>query len=99
MSHWDRSVNGTLGKRNTSGVSGVSRVTVGKYYGQWTTSMRITGYRLYLGIYETLEEAEAVMIEARKRKAVSDGALLDWYDNELECDTKGVNPFQGYNRR
>lgn len=54
MSHWDRSVNGTLDKRTASGVSGVSRVTVGKYYEQWATSIRITGYRLYLGIYETL---------------------------------------------
>lgn len=99
MTQRERSIKGELRADNASGVSGVSKVLTGKDYGRWVARMRIVGMRLSFGVYDTLEEAEAVMKIAREKKAISDDALLDWYFNELEVESKGENPMSGYNRR
>jgi hypothetical protein len=49
---------------NTSGVKGVSWNTKNR---KWVAQIHVTGKKAYLGMYSTLEEAAAVVKEAREK--------------------------------
>ena len=49
---------------NTSGVKGVSWNTKNR---KWVAQVHVLGKKAYLGMYNTLEEAEAVVKEAREK--------------------------------
>lgn len=55
-----------LGKspKNTSGVTGVS---VHKQTGRWQAKITLDGKQIYLGLFETIEEAAAARAEAKQR--------------------------------
>lgn len=78
-------------KNNTTGVRGVVRIKVGRHAGKYSADIYATGYkRLWLGVYDTLEEAAATRRKAEQLAKKSQTALLDWFDNQLQNPYKGV---------
>lgn len=47
--------------------SGVRGVCWHKQRGKWTTRIRINGQRIYLGLYDSLSDAEKAVIDARQK--------------------------------
>lgn len=84
-------LNGVPMKNNSTGVRGVTKVNVGRYRNWYCADIYATGYkRLWLGVYETLEEATMVRQQAEQMAKRSITMLLDWFDNQLDNPQKGT---------
>lgn len=79
---------------SSTGVRGVTRINVGRNAGQYCADIYCTGYkRLWLGVYDTLDEARLVRQQAQQMAKGGQTMLLDWFDNQLQNEYKG-KPWQ-----
>lgn len=78
-------------KHSSTGIRGVTRVNVGRYRGWYCADIYATGYkRLWLGVYETIDEATMVRQRAEQLAKRSITQLVDWFDNQLVNPQKGT---------
>lgn len=76
---------------SSTGVRGVTQLKQGRNKGRFCADIFCTGYkRLWLGVYDTLDEAQMVRAQAQQMAKGGSTMLMDWFDNQLQNEYKGV---------
>lgn len=78
-------------RNSRAGVRGVTRINIGRNAGRYTADIYCTGYkRLWLGVYDSVREAELVRKQAQQMAKGGATMLMDWFGNQLQNEYKGI---------